>query len=315
MSDKLKDKFTGTILASAIGDALGMPFEGATREKILSNMDGLVKEFLKSKKRNLEAGQFTDDTQMMLCIVESIVEGCKVDPDDIAKRFVSWINSGDVRGAGRATIESLERLKSGKSWKESGKKGEWAAGNGAAMRIAPIGLFNYKDLNNLKKDCFNVSVITHNNPEAIAGATAIAYGITKNLNSIDFDVHDFILDVASFVNDISETMSDALKDVNNLIWEEAQIESALMEIGVSGYVIESVSASFYIFGKWPKDLERAISEAASSGGDNDTIACMTGALSGSLNGVKAIPERWLEGLEARELLTDLALKIFDIKRR
>ncbi len=308
----MKDRFVSTLLCSAVGDALGMPLEGKLRSKIISQFNGPVRNFMDSERRGLKAGQFTDDTQMMLAIAESIVDKRKIDPEDVAKRFVEWINSGDVRGAGKACIESIERLKKGKSWDKTGKSGEWAAGNGSAMRIAPIGLLDYRNCEKLKQDVYVTSIITHNNREAVAGATALAYGIAKNLTIEEIDVEDYLLDIIGFIRPISETMSDKLSEVNTLLFDDTPFDVALLEIGTSGYVVDSVGAAFYLFCRSPEDLENVICEAASAGGDNDTIACMAGGLSGAFNGLDSIPKRWLSELEARNHITNLASEIYDL---
>lgn len=84
---------------------------------------------------------------------------------------------------GRACGESILRLKKGYSWQESGKKGKWAAGNGGAMRVAPVGLLNFKNDEQLKIDAKLTTLITHNNNEAIAGSIAISFGISLILNN------------------------------------------------------------------------------------------------------------------------------------
>jgi ADP-ribosyl-[dinitrogen reductase] hydrolase len=142
----------------AIGDALGMPFEGMPARTIRDRY-GVVTEFMAGQ--GLSAGQYTDDTKMMLCIAESIVERDQVAPEDIARRFVDWFDGGDLRGIGHTCLESILKLKRGIRWRESGRRGKWAAGNGTAMRIAPVGLFDCHDLERLKEDCWATSVITH----------------------------------------------------------------------------------------------------------------------------------------------------------
>jgi len=308
----MKDRFVSTLLCSAIGDALGMPIEGMPRSKIISKFNGPIRDFADAPSRGLKAGQFTDDTQMMLAIAESIVEKQMVDPKDIAKKFVEWIDSGDVRGAGKACIESIERIKKGKPWDKAGKSGEFAAGNGSAMRIAPIGLFDYRNHEKIRKDTCVTSIITHDNKEAVAGATAIAYGIARNLTLDEFDSEDYLQDIIGFIEPISEKMADKLSEVNTFVFDGTPLDVALLEIGTSAYVVEYVSAAFYLFCKFPNDPEKVISEAASAGGDNDTIACMTGALAGALNGLEPVPKRWLEGLEKRDRIAELASEIYDL---
>ncbi|HOY62693.1 MAG TPA: ADP-ribosylglycohydrolase family protein, partial [bacterium] len=108
-------KFEGCLLGLAIGDALGMPFEGMRTSTIKSMLGGKAGEFMPCRDRGLRAGQWTDDTKMALKLAESIArKNGKVDPADVARAYVEWYDSGDLRGIGRATLEAILNLKSGK---------------------------------------------------------------------------------------------------------------------------------------------------------------------------------------------------------
>lgn len=132
-------KFEGCLLGLAIGDALGMPLEGMRATAIRDRL-GRVRHFMDAPWRRLRAGQWTDDTKTMLCHACSIVDTGRVDVEDTARKFVEWFESHDWRGIGGSTYEAIQRLRAGVPPEESGAKGEMAAGNGVAMRIAPVGL-------------------------------------------------------------------------------------------------------------------------------------------------------------------------------
>ncbi|HHT9120934.1 MAG TPA: ADP-ribosylglycohydrolase family protein [Candidatus Hypogeohydataceae bacterium YC41] len=125
----VRDRFIGCLLGLAIGDALGMPFEGWSPVSIKRHWNAAfsqkgLKGFLPSPSRGLRAGQYTDDTLMALCHVRSLIEKGGVAPEDIGKRFIEWYDSGNLRGIGGTTAYAIRRLKKGYNWQESGATGE-----------------------------------------------------------------------------------------------------------------------------------------------------------------------------------------------
>ncbi|MCX7704515.1 MAG: ADP-ribosylglycohydrolase family protein, partial [Planctomycetota bacterium] len=173
--------FEGALLGLAVGDALGMPFESVPPSAIRRVLCGRLRFYdsYSPITDGLKAGQWTDDTKMMLCHLDSILETGKIVPEDVARRFIEWEVSGDLRGIGVTTARAIERLRRGVDWRESGIRGEYAAGNGAAMRIAPVGLYYAFSDEEIFSVVSSMSIITHNNPEAIGGAYAVAYAISR----------------------------------------------------------------------------------------------------------------------------------------
>jgi len=298
-----QDRFAGCLLGLAIGDALGMPFEGM-RGEVIRKRYREVTEFLPA--RGLAAGQYTDDTKMMLCIAESILEKGHVDPEDVAQRFVGWFDAGDLRGIGRSCLEGILNVKRRISWRESGRRGKWAAGNGTAMRIAPVGLLNCHDLEQLREDCRATSVITHNNPEAVAGAVAVAYSIAR-LVSGEFDETKFLPQIAAFVGD--SEVARRLGQAQSLFSAHTPTEEALAVLGTSGYVVETVASALYCFLRTPDDFMTTVAAAVMGGGDTDTTAAVAGAISGAYNGSSNMPPHLVEGVEDRARLQQLAQAI------
>jgi ADP-ribosyl-[dinitrogen reductase] hydrolase len=299
-----EDKFAGCLLGLAIGDALGMPFEGMRAETIRKRY-GEAREFLPAHR--LSAGQYTDDTKMMLCIAESIVEKGHVNPEDTAQRFVGWFDSGDLRGIGLTCQEAILNLKSEIPWRESGRRGYWAAGNGTAMRIAPVGLIDCHDMEQLREDCWATSVITHNNSEAVAGAVAVAYAIGR-LISGEVDERTFLPEIAAFVGD--SEVAHNLEQAQSLFSSRTPTEDALGILGTSGYVVETVASALYCFLRTPEDFLTTVSSAVMGGGDTDTTAAIAGAISGAYNGVSNMPKHLVQGVEHSERLRKLGRDIY-----
>lgn len=308
-------KFQGCLLGLAIGDALGMPFEGWKISWIKKKV-GKPKNFLPPfDKKDLKAGQWTDDTKMALALANSIIDmGGKVVPEDIAKKYLKWFSTGDLRGIGGTTLEAILRLKEGINWEHSGREGFWAAGNGTAMRVAPIGLLNSFDLEKLKEDAQKDAIITHRNVEAIAGSRAVAFLIAEGVNYKgkikDLSIEEIINKTMDFIG--NSELKESLNKVKNLFLNSTPCEVALRTLGTRGYVVETVSSALYCFISSIEDFEETVINAVMGGGDTDTTAAIAGAISGAWNGIDKIPKRWIEEVENSSQIIDIASKLFDI---
>lgn len=306
--DLRESRFTGCLLGSAVGDALGMPLEGMRATSIRDRV-GRVRDFLDAPWRMLKAGQWTDDTKMMLCHARSIVRKGRVDAPDTAREFLAWFKSGDWRGIGGSTYEAMQRLLAGVPPEESGASGEMAAGNGVAMRIAPVGLADCLDLERLREDARAVAVITHNNPEAVAGGQAVAFAVARAARG-DLDPATLLEETVRFIGPCA--LAERLRLAGRFLTEEMGPEEALARLGTSGYVVETVASAFFCFLRSPRDFEETVSRAVEGGLDTDTTGAVAGAISGAFNGLEGIPGRWREGVEAAAEITALARKIFSL---
>ena len=309
----VKDRFLGCALGLAIGDALGMPFEGWSPASIKRTW--IKKDFLPSHSTitmGLCPGQSTDDTLMALCHVHSLIEKGRVEPEDISQKFIEWYDSGNLRGIGATTAYAIRRLKKGYNWQESGATGEYAAGNGGAMRIAPVGLFYHNDLPALKEAVRKAVIITHNNPEAVAGALAVAYLVAKSVRE-KLHPDTAIREVSDFIGPCK--VRENLQRAGELLDSGATPEEALKPLGTSGYVVETVASAVFCFLYSPDDFYKTVVNAVEGGVDSDTTAAVAGAISGSYNGMKGIPEDWLKGVEDSAGLQDLAGRLYTAWRK
>ena len=204
----LKDKFLGTILGCAVGDALGAPFEGRSRN-FMQKRSALASGY--EKIPGYPIGQYTDDTQMTLALCESIINKKGVDGEDIAHRFANLWLTNTIIGEGMSCRDAMMRIiVNDTNWDEAGSE-EGRAGNGTAMRTSPIGLFNCKsnckDLAALKRDAVTQSIITHKDKRASAGAVAVSAAVYYCIANDKIDPQAFLDFIIDSINGISSEFS------------------------------------------------------------------------------------------------------------
>ena len=287
---------SNVLLGTAVGDALGVPFEKMTFDrKEIKQWDG--KTFLGSVHHQLLPGQYSDDTQMSLMVAESLIENKGFNPDDLSRRYVHWITSGIARGYGRTTLAALQKIESGTHWSESGVVGSY--GNGTAMRAAPFGIFFRNDLQALKEAVMIDSNITHASDEAEAGALAIAIATYMCVNG---DTESLCIRVAEHLP--CTRISHLLPLVEKAAHAPINAIEFLKILGTKADVRETVPAAMYCFSKFG-DAHSAIRTAIRAGGDTDTTAAIVGALFGASNNLDSIPESVLVNVESRDRLIEL----------
>ncbi|MHC1610327.1 MAG: ADP-ribosylglycohydrolase family protein [Candidatus Methanospirareceae archaeon] len=281
-------KFTGALIGTAVGDALGAPVEGWSMEKVRSVYgDGRVWK--------MSRGRYTDDTEMMIGVAESLIKNKGFNGADMARTFVQ--NYDAKRGYGPGSKEVLKRLRMGESWEVASGKlfgGEGSYGNGAAMRIAPVGLFYYDNADKLREVAYKSSHITHSHELGKEGAAlqafAIALAVRGEREGMLFDLKEFVQ------NDVYK---EKIRKIELLLDKDASRREIIAELGNGEAAFNSVPTAIYSFLRFDS-FEDGVTYAVSLGGDTDTIGAMTGAISGAYYGEGAIPEEWLEELEEGE---------------
>ena len=309
-SGKRRGKYTGCILGAAIGDAIGKQNEGLNRKDILSN--GYVKDYGKAPAgcpgEKLREGQYTDDTEQMILLAESLIKCNGFDADDFAEKIAQW-GADALADPARKTLVgpsssvAVARLNSGISLKNSGSS---IPSCGSSMRAAPIGLF-YTDLDEVKEKAALSSIPTHNGSGAIAGAVAVAVGVRCAIDGME--KHEIIKESCLRASIYDKSLGN--KIVLSFDKRNEEPDKVFSELGTSYLVNETVPSAFYCFSRYFENPEMAIIEAANAGGDTDSIACITGALCGARHGINAFPERWIEGLENNDLLEHIACMLFE----
>jgi ADP-ribosylglycohydrolase len=215
-----------------------------------------------------------------------------------------------------ATQEAAYKIAAGIPWDKSGTPAP-AAGNGSAMRAAPVGLFFSHDHGLMVRVAHEQGRITHGDPRCSAGAIAIAGATAIILQEKEIDVPSLCARLSAWVHPFDAVLAVALANLPR--WISLPPETAvdlIRRVGVqpdyidnwdciSPFVTGSVLWSLYSFLKSPDDYWSAISTAIAAGGDVDTTAAMTGAIAGTRVGLGEIPT------DAALLLTDQGSWIYD----
>jgi ADP-ribosylglycohydrolase len=286
----ITSRFTGSLLAAACGDCLGAAYEGYSGTDLAeAYYDG------RFQAGSLTMSEWTDDTSMLVATAKSIAECGEIDGEDLARRYLAWYEAGG-RGIGRATYHAMKRLQSGTRWEEAGEKGEYAAGNGVAMRIAPVGLLHARRMEGLREDVHDCGVITHRHDEAIDGAYAVAWAVAKAAAG-KLDPDTILLEIIDQLE--PSRLTDGLSECGRMLEAEEPPLTALPELSLGGAAFETVPTSFYCFLRTPDDLQETLVSSIVAGGDTDTRAAIAGAITGAYNGRGAIPNRWLQELPLR----------------
>jgi ADP-ribosylglycohydrolase len=321
--EELRDRFRATLLGCAIGDALGFPFEGAPPEAI-ARVPAVAEDFVARPRGRFQKGQYTDDTQMTLALAEAIIAEGKIDGRAIAQRFVLLWREGIILGAGRACTESVERLMAGVPWMSAGAPiGQ--AGNGAAMRASPVGLFDYDDLPRIARDAEIQAVITHKDRRAQAGSAAIAAAVALNLSSEPLVKDIFCRRVGLVVAALDQGLASEIERLEQIArFEPASAVRVIARAGlpplqqsdwpgISPFVVPSVLMALYAFLREPDDFRACMSLALRAGGDADSVAAMAGAIAGARLGCRGLPARLRRGVLDAQRLIAVADKLFDLK--
>ncbi len=312
----LKSKSTGALLGTFVGDALGMPVEGWSPRRIASHFGklndlraaslpirfysaiyGLLTDPAHALSEvRLGRGSYTDDTQMMIGVAESLVKSRGFDAADMAKRFTD--NFDPRRGYGAGATEVIRQLQRGISWNEAGAKifdGAGSFGNGAAMRVAPIGVLYHDDPAELRRAAELSASITHTHllgkEGAVLQATAVACAVRGDLSA------DFLARMRALEPRCCQTFQRELTIIGELLQRQPTIAEVVRLLGNDITAYNSVPTAIYCFLSNPESFKDALIFAVSLGGDTDTIGAMTGAIAGAYHGVEAIPHDWLEALE------------------
>lgn len=270
------------MLGTFVGDALGMPYEGAFPSGIPRNV-----EMVEARRGR---GTYTDDTEMAIALAESIVEERAIAPKHLARHFLQ--SCDPARGYGAGTLAVFRLWSDGVDVEDAADQvfdGEGSFGNGAAMRIAPVAVWRFRDEDALQRDAAASARVTHAHPVAVDAAIVQAAAIAAAMRGED--VVDRSLDAAS-----TDELVRGLEMVKRVRGGPLpRPTEAARILGNSAAAHKSVPLAIHCAAT--DDFDQCVSYAVRCGGDTDTIAAMAGAIAGARFGGSGIPNRWLEVLE------------------
>jgi ADP-ribosylglycohydrolase len=334
MAGDTGDRARGALYGLAIGDALGMPTQMLSRREIQARWGGLLPGFEPAPSGHpiaagLPAGSVTDDTEQAVLLGRLLVKGGgTVDAGELAAALADWERAMAARGSldllGPSTRRAVEAFLAGTPPHEAGARGDT---NGAAMRIAPVGIAVPlgADLSALVERVEAASRVTHHTGIALAAAAAVAAAVSAGISGAGIgEATAFAVDAAGIAAgrghwvagaDVGARIEWATRLVTGLGLAEAA-ELIYTLVGTSLAAQESVPAAFAVLAAVPGDPWQACLLAASLGGDCDTIAAMAGAISGACHGAAAFPRKAIAVIDAQGLgLAALAEDLLALRAR
>ena len=298
----LESRFRGGMIGSALGDAIGeLAFRRPTRERLLAEV---------GRRERLV---YTDDTAMAIGLAESIAGVGGLDERHLGDTFKANFSREPWRGyaAGPPTVFAQVEQQ-GLSYREAARRlygGEGSFGNGAAMRIAPLGLV-FHDAPGLYEKARLSAAVTHAHPVGIDGAAvqarAVAYAVAQD-PARPFSADDFIRSLLDTAR--TPEVAGKLRLVRQLVLEAAPAQQAAQALGQGVAVQRSLPFALFCFASHSGAFQDCLFCAVLNGGDRDTLGAMACAISGAHLGVEAIPHEWRGKLENREAIEALAVRL------
>ena len=307
IKDEIVDRFYGTLIGLAVGDALGAPLE-FKRPGSFEPVDDMMGD----GPHHLEPGEWTDDTSMALCLAESLIETRTFDPVDQLNRYLRWYRDGYLSvndrcfDIGNTTREALMIFeKTGDPY--PGPENEYSAGNGSLMRLAPVPLFYMSNPLDALEKSGKSSRTTHNHPLAV-DACCYMGGL----------IHGALIGTSK-----DEILSERYSPVDGY-WEDNPLEAKIDEVACGsfkeleppeirgrGFVVKSLEAALWAFYK-TNSFEDGCLLAVNLGEDADTTGAIYGQLAGAYYGTNKIPKKWTKKLVKKELVDSMCGKLLEV---
>jgi len=283
----------GCLLGTAVGDSIGLPYEGLSRNRgrrLFGPADR--HRFFWGR------GLISDDTEHACMVAQSLIDsGGDLNQfrKQLARRFRWWL-VGIPAGIGLATLRAIVKLWLGFNLQRSGV---FSAGNGPAMRAAVLGAA-IADRVHLREFVRASSRITHTDPKAEYGAFTVALAAnllrTTGTCSADQFLHELRSSLESQAEELIRLIEQVVASVNQGESTQTFAESLGLMRGVSGYVYHTVPVAIHAWLTNPNDLRNAITTVIHCGGDTDSTAAIVGGIVGTAVGKPGIPVEWLDGL-------------------
>lgn len=331
MNEKLYDKILGCLMGAAIGDAMGAPTEGLSKDEIEAEYGGRVTYYVDGKDNKYSYGNFigeiTDDASQMYEMAKAVADcGGELTVEAAAEALVRWSESYPKyypRNAGATTSRVITELKAGKDPIALGKMGKYVGRgttNGAAMRIAAAGLTAPGDLEKAVRNAVVMSSPSHGTQHAFSGACAIACGISEALteNATTVSIVKACIYGARRGEEVGNQKArraEGIRVINNIgtAMREALLAESMQDaedrldawVGADGSIQASTAVSIGLFLASDGNVEDTILGCANIGGDSDTNACIAGSLVGAFRGCSAFPESWVSQMRSANPALDL----------
>lgn len=319
MNDSYLDKARGMLIGLAIGDALGAPYEfGYTSSKIVELGD----EIAHFRDHRIPKGVWTDDTEMALCLADSILENDGYDSYDVMEKYSRWMNEGyrtydglPAADVGYQTRRAIVNFKRDPEYLEE----TGSAGNGAIMRVAPVVIAG-KIVNKAgsKDERDNIQEMarlsckdTHNSYMAIAVTEAFA-SLLALCFTYDGHLASAIEHCTCWLSRDNEQQRNCEKQIHERITAALTSENGNEFKDRGGYILDAFTIAVWA-AEHSSSFEEGLLKVIRLGGDTDTNGAIYGQLAGALYGYDKIPKEWRDGVYASDELIRIADELYKMK--
>jgi ADP-ribosyl-[dinitrogen reductase] hydrolase len=297
-----RDRFRGTLLGLAAGEALGTPAEFLTAEQVVEKY-GVITEMIGGGVYDVAPGAITDATEMMLCLAGSLADNGVFEPEDVMERLAAWLES-QPHHVSLTVRAALISYRSGTHWDVASRRafeilGGPTAGNGSLIRCAPLGLLYWEDAATRHELSLRESTLTHF--DRLAGWSCAAFNDLVSA-ALHGDLREELPDIARTFDDEDKRVAAVLRDTT-----AAEAE----EIVSSSFVLDTLQTALWTV-LHAADFEYAVTVAVNMGNDATAAGAVTGALAGAVFGESGIPARWLDELTVRAEVTAVADRLADL---
>ena len=310
INESVKDKVKGVIYGQAIGDALGLGTEGMTDEDIAWKYPNGISHysdiFQDRHRKRWKIGDWTDDTDMMLCIANSVIKDKGVNLTSIARNFKEWAD-GEPIGIGETTYKVLsfgdyveKPFDASKMlWEMSHQQ---SAANGGVMRTSIVGLFPKA----VEECAVNICRLTHYDPRCV-GSCAI----------VSLLIHSLVYEEEKLsyhkIVDIAQRYDSRIREYIDLSLNTDIRALELQDWDSVGYTLKTLAAGLWAYWNAPS-FEGGLLSVVRAGGDADTNAAVACAILGAKFGFSAIPQEYIDGLIYKEQLDEVVSGMVELSK-
>lgn len=318
---ELQDRFRAAFVGFAVGDALGFPYRGLPPASAARGLS-LADDFAARPRGRFAKGQFSDDTQVMLAIAESVSKGRRIDGRSAAQHF-SWLwQEGVILLPPPSTTNAAESLLRGTPWMSAGA--ELGVRDASCLsRGVVLGVWSDASPVKLAHDASVVTVLTHKDPLCAAAAAAVARAVQLGLSGETYEPAAFCEEVAKAASGCDADLADEIYYLPRVLgWDGDRALQALRKIsvpqaqldaepGIPSHVTPVLLCALYAALKLPHDMRAALNLVMRCGGEVDVAAGVCGAIIGAAVGTIAIPARLKKNLLYVDEVVEAADRLFD----
>lgn len=288
-----KDKIYGTIFGQAIGDALGLGTEFMSKTEVREKYPDGLKEYSQIirdyHRAKFQPGSWSDDTDMMLCIANAIIEDKGINLHTIARNFKQWVYAPETRGVGQTTLKVLSIAEYVEKphqvaeliWRMTRTKN---AANGSVMRTAIIGLKK----ENVAQTAEDVCKLTHFDPRCVGSCVIVS----EIINHLIW--HDEQLSYSQIIT-IGNKYDKSIAEYIDKAYYNGIESLELDEPSSIGYTLKALGSALWCLFH-ANDFEEGLLKVVNEGGDADTNAAVACAMLGAKFGYTSIPQKYTDGL-------------------